>query len=56
MTILGIGSTKEQMMELGQELRKQYPREAGLLVVIEAEFDDDGNMVGSAYKLQDVIR
>lgn len=54
--ILGACQTKEQAMELGIELRKQYSRDAGLLAVIEAEFTDDGKMISPNYKLHEVIR
>lgn len=54
-TILGVRKTKEQAMELGMELRKQYARDAGLLAVIEADFNEDNQMIGTNYKLHEVI-
>ena len=54
--ILGVKGTKEQAMELGMELRKQHSRDAGFLAVIEAEFDNDNNLLGNAYRLLEVIR
>ena len=54
--ILGVKETKEQAMELGMGLRKQHSRDADLLAVIEAEFDNDNNMLGNAYRLLEVIR
>lgn len=55
-TILGVRETKEQAIELSMELRTQYPRDAGLLAVIEAGFDSENNMLGNAYQLHEVIR
>ena len=55
-TILGVRETKEQAMELGMELRKQYSRDAGLLALIEAEFDGNDHMIGTSYKLHEVFR
>lgn len=54
--ILGVRETKEQAMELGMELRKQYPRDAGLLALIEGEFNNEGKMISPNYKLHEVIR
>ena len=54
--ILGVCQTKEQAMELGMELRKQYSRDAGLLAVIEAEFDENNQMIGVAYRLHEIFR
>lgn len=54
--ILGVRETKEQAMELGMELRKQYPRDAGLLACIEADFDENDQMTGVAYKLHEIFR
>lgn len=55
-TILGVRETKEQAIALGLELRKQYSCDAGLLAVIEAQFDSENNMLGNAYQLHEVIR
>lgn len=54
--ILGIRDTKEEAMALGMELRKQHSRDEGLLAVIEAEFTDDGKMLGNGYRLIEVFR
>lgn len=33
------------------ELRKQHSSDAGLLALIEGEFDSDGKMISPSYKL-----
>jgi len=43
--------TKEAAMVAGAEYRKQISRDNGLLSCIEADFDTDGNMSGTSYKL-----
>lgn len=55
-TILGVRETKEQAIALGLELRKQYSRDAGLLALIEGEFNNEGKMISPSYKLHEVIR
>lgn len=55
-TILGVRETKEQAIALGLELRKQYSRDHGLLACIEADFDENGKMIGVAYKLHEIFR
>lgn len=54
-TILGVCETREQAMKLGMELRKQYSRDAGLLTLIEGEFDESNQMTGTKYKLLEVF-
>lgn len=54
-TILGVRETKEQAIELCMELRTQYSRDAGLLAVIESEFDENNQMIGTNYRLHEVI-
>lgn len=51
--ILETFDTKDAAMIAGAEYRKQYSRDSGLLSCIEAEFDDQGNMVGTTYKLHE---
>ena len=55
-TILGVRETKEEAMTLGADLRKQYSRDAGLLACIEAEFDENDQMIGTGYRLHEVFR
>lgn len=49
--ILAIFDTKEEAMAAGEQYRKQYSREQGLVSCILADFDNDGNRVGNAYRL-----
>lgn len=55
-TILGVRETKEEAMALGMKLRKQYSRDAGLLALIEGEFNNEGEMISPSYKLHEVFR
>lgn len=55
-TILGVRDTKAEAKELGVVLRKQYSRDAGLLALIEADFDENDRMIGNGYKLHEVFR
>lgn len=55
-TILGVRNTKDEAMLLGEDLRKQYSRESGLLACIEADFNDENQMIGTGYKLHEVFR
>lgn len=55
-TILGVRDTRTEAMELGTALRKQYSRDAGLLALIEADFDENDRMIGNGYKLHEVFR
>lgn len=50
-TILALFDTKEEAMAAGEQYRKQYSREQGLINCILAEFDEKGNMVGNSYHL-----
>lgn len=54
--ILGVRETKEEAMLLGAELRKQHPRDEGLMTCIEADFDADGHIIGNAYRLLETFR
>lgn len=54
--ILAVYDDKPAAMAAGAEYRKIVSRDKGLLSLIEGEFDDDGNMVGNAYRLLDAIR
>lgn len=53
--ILAVYDDKATAMAAGTEYRKTIPRDKGLLSLILAEFNDDGNMVGNAYQLLEVI-
>ena len=55
-TIPGVRDTKAEAKELGVVLRKQYSRDAGLLALIEADFDENDRMIGNGYKLYEVFR
>lgn len=55
-TILAVCDTKTEAIELGTGLRKQYSRDAGLLALIEADFDGNNQMIGNGYKLHKVFR
>ena len=54
--ILAVFDDKSAAMAAGAEFRRTISRDEGLLSLIVAEFDDDGNMIGNAYRLLDVIR
>lgn len=54
--ILGIYDAKEDAKEHGKAMRKVYSRDDGLISLIEADFDDDGNMIANRYKLLDSFR
>lgn len=53
--ILAVYDDKPTAIAAGSEYRKTISRDAGLLSLIEGEFDGD-NMVGNTYRLIDVIR
>lgn len=55
-TILTVCNTKEKALDQGTALRKQYSRDAGLLALIEADFDENDRMIGNGYKLHEVFR
>lgn len=54
-TILGVRETKEEAMQLGAELRKQHIRDEGLMTCIEADFDENDQMIGNSYKLHEAF-
>lgn len=54
-TILGVRETKEEAMLLGAELRKQHTRDEGLMTCIEADFDENDQMIGNSYKLHEAF-
>lgn len=54
-TILGVRETKEEAMLLGAELRKQHTRDEGLMACIEADFDENDQMIGNSYKLHEAF-
>lgn len=47
--------TKDAAMAAGAEYRKKYSRDDGLLSCIEADFDENGNMLGTVYKIHEVF-
>lgn len=55
-TILGVRETKEQAIALGLEMRKQHSRDVGLLGLIEADFDENNQMIGVTYKLHETFQ
>lgn len=55
-TILGVCETEKDAIALGADLRKKYTRDQGLLAMIEAEFDENNQMIGNRYKLLEVFR
>ncbi len=52
-TILETFASKEEALAAGAKYRKKYTREQGLISCIQAEFDENGNIVGGKYKLVD---
>lgn len=50
-TILALFDTKEEAMAVGEQYRKQYTREQGLVSCILTDFDEKGNRVGNSYRL-----
>lgn len=55
-TILTVCNTKQEALDQGTALRKQYSRDAGLLALIEADFDENDQLIGNGYKLHEVFR
>ncbi len=55
-TILETFEDKDVALAAGAKYRKKYTREQGLISCIQAEFDENGNMVGGKYKLVDAWR
>ena len=55
-TILTVCNTKEEALKQGTALRKQYSRDAGLLALIEADFDESDRMTENGYKLHEIFR
>ena len=54
--ILQVFDNKAAAMTAGTEYHKTISRDAGLLALIEGEFDTDGKMIGTSYKLLEVFR
>lgn len=54
--ILAVYDDKSAAMAAGTEYRKTISRDAGLLGLIEADFDKNDQMIGTSYKLHDVFR
>ena len=55
-TILEVFDDKPAAMAASREYRKTISRDAGLLGLIEADFDKNNQMIGTSYKLHDVFR
>lgn len=53
--ILAVYDDKSAAMAAGAEYRKTISRDAGLLSLIEAEFDENNQMIGVAYKLHEIF-
>jgi len=53
--IIEIFDSKDAAMIAGAEYREQISRDDGLMACIEAEFDDEGNMIGTGYRLLEVF-
>ena len=53
--ILAVFDDKQSAMIAGAEYRKTISRDAGLLALIEADFDENNQMVGSGYKLHEIF-
>lgn len=49
--ILAICDTKEQAMEKGEEYKKQFSKDSGILSCISADFDENNNRTDKKYKL-----
>lgn len=43
-------------MVAGSEYREQISRDDGLMSCIEADFDEDNQMIGTSYRLLEVFR
>lgn len=54
-TIPGVCETEKDAIALGANLRKKYTRDQGLLATIEADFDENNQMIGSRYRLIEVL-
>lgn len=47
--------SKDAAMVAGTEYREQISRDDGLMACIEADFDENNQMIGSNYRLHEVI-
>ena len=54
--ILEVFDDKPTAMAAGTEFRKNISSDAGLLGLIEAEFSENNQMIGVAYKLHEIFR
>lgn len=54
--ILEVFDDKPAAMAAGAEYRKTISRDAGLLGLIEADFDENNKMIGGGYKLHEIFR
>lgn len=50
-TILALFPDKEHAMAAGPRLRREYPRDQGILSCIQAEFDAQGRRRDTGYRL-----
>lgn len=49
--VLGEKESKEEAMQLGNEMMHQYSEEDGILSCVSVDVDDYGNQVGDGYQL-----
>lgn len=55
-TILQVFDDKPTAMAAGAEYRKTISRDAGLLALIEADFDENDQMIGTGFKMHEIFR
>ena len=51
--VLFVSNNKEEAFKKGDEIVKTLMRSSGTLSCIEANFDENNNLVGNSYKLLD---
>lgn len=54
--ILAVYDDKLTALVAGAEYRKTISRDAGLLALIEGEFDENGQMIGTGFKMHEIFR
>lgn len=55
-TILEVFDDKPAALAACAEYRKTISRDAGLLGLIEADFDENDQMIGTGYRLHEIFR
>ncbi len=50
-TIIETFETKEEALAAGEKYRSKYTSEQGLISCIQADFDENNNLVGHGYRL-----